>query len=139
MTEIHSGSPTLETRHSAKRLPGLLVVGLLATCIDISAAWVLGHVDLDPTARIAIALTPLPANIACLVLILRIIRRLDEFQKRVHFEAVVVAFLATGLAVFVYGYLQKAHAVGPFNVLFIWAFMAGFYAIGYGVAVRHYR
>jgi hypothetical protein len=139
MHERHLSAPTAETPRSTTRLPLLLLTGLLATMIDIGAAWVLSRIPLELTPRIAVALLPLPANITLLVLILRGIRRLDEFQKRIHFEAVVVAFLATGLAVFVYGYLQKAQAVGPFNVLFIWAFMAGFYGIGYAVAVRHYR
>ena len=71
--------------------------------------------------------------------VIRRIRRLDEFQKRVHFEAVVVGFLATGLAVFVYGYLQKAHAVAPLNMALVWAFMLLFYAIGYVIATNHYK
>jgi len=120
-------------------MPRILLVGLVGTFIDAGAAWVLARVPLDLPARIGVALLPLPANLTLLVLILQAVRRLDEFQKRVHLEAVVFAFLATGLAVFLYGYLQKARAVGPFNVLFIWAFMAVFYGIGYWVAARHYR
>jgi hypothetical protein len=139
MHEIPTGVPSAETQRSTRSPARLLLTALLASMIDFGAAWVLARVPLGPTARIAVALLPLPANIALLVLILRAIRRLDEFQKRIHFEAVVVAFLATGLAVFVYGYLQKAHAAGPFNVLFIWPFMVGFYAIGYAVALRHYK
>lgn len=121
------------------RLIVFLAVFLLATAIDIGAFWVLARIELGYTARIAVALTPLPADIALIVLALRRIRRLDEFQKRVHFEAVAVAFLSTGVAVFVYGYLQSAHAVGPLNAGLVWAFMLLFYAIGYLIAVRHYR
>jgi len=115
------------------------LVFLLATAIDIGAYWALGRVELGSTARIAVALTPLPADIALIVLVLRRIRRLDEFQKRVHFEAVTVAFLSTGVAVFVYGYLQKAHAVGPLDMGLVWAFMLLFYAMGYAIAVSHYK
>jgi hypothetical protein len=120
------------------RLIVFLVV-ILATAIDIGAFWALARIELGYTARIAVALTPLPADIALIVLALRRIRRLDEFQKRVHFEAVAVAFLSTGVAVFVYGYLQSAHAVGPLNAGLVWAFMLLFYAIGYFIAVRHYK
>jgi hypothetical protein len=112
---------------------------LLVTVIDFGAYWALNHIELGNTARIAVALTPLPADIVAIALALQRIRRLDEFQKRVHFEAVAVAFLSTGVAVFVYGYLQKADAVGPLNMGLVWGFMLVFYALGYFIAVNHYK
>ena len=115
------------------------VVLLLAAAIDIGAFWALGRIELGHAARIAVALTPLPADVALIVLVLLRIRRLDDFQKRVHFEAVTVAFLSTGVAVFVYGYLQRAHAAGPLNAGLVWAFMLLFYVIGYFIAVSHYK
>ncbi len=117
----------------------LIFVALLASAIDIGASLALRRPDLGSTARIAIALMPLPGNIALIVLVLRGIRKLDEFQKRIHFEAVTVAFLSTGVAVFVYGYLQKAQAVGPLNMGLVWAFMLIFYALGYLIAASHYK
>ena len=115
------------------------LVVLLVTAIDFGAYWALGRTELGSTARLVVALTPLPADIALIVLALRRIRRLDEFQKRIHFEAVTVAFLSTGVAVFVYGYLQKADAAGPLNMGLVWGFMLVFYAVGYFVAVNHYK
>ena len=50
-----------------------------------------------------------------------------------------MAFLSTGVAVFVYAYLQKARAVGPLNMGLVWAYMLAFYAIGYLIAVSHYK
>jgi len=111
----------------------------VATAIDISAWWALGHMELPATARIVVALLPLPGNIVLIAMVLRGIRKLDEFQKRIHFEAVTLAFLSTGVAVFVFGFLQKAHAVGPLNMGLVWAFMVIFYAIGYFIAVSHYK
>jgi hypothetical protein len=121
------------------RLMLFFLVLLLVTAIDFGAYWALGRFELGNTARIVVALTPLPADIVAIALALRRIRRLDEFQKRIHFEAVTVAFLSTGVAVFVYGYLQKADAVGPLNMGSVWGFMLVFYAIGYFVAVNHYK
>ncbi len=72
-------------------------------------------------------------------MIVRNVRKLDEFQRRVHLEAVVIAFLATGLAVLIYGYLQIAQAVGPLNMASVWGFMGIFYVLGYFIAARHYR
>jgi hypothetical protein len=72
----------------------LLATVLLSAVIDIGVSWALEHIELGRTARLAVALAPIPAKIAVIALILQAIRRLDEFQKRVHFEAVTVAFLS---------------------------------------------
>jgi hypothetical protein len=117
----------------------VICIATVAAAIDIGASLALRRPDLGTTTRIAIALLPLPGNIALIAIVLRAIRRLDDFQKRVHFEAVTVAFLSTGVAVFVYGYLQKAQAVGPLNIGLVWAFMLIFYAAGYFIAVSHYK
>jgi hypothetical protein len=111
----------------------------VATVIDVGVGWWLGRPGLEQNARIAIALLPIPANLALITLVVRAIRRLDDFLRQVHLEAVAIAFLLTGLAVFVYGYLERAQAVRPLNVAIVWLFMAIFYGIGYLVAVRHYR
>jgi hypothetical protein len=119
---------------------GPLVVTLcLATVIDVGAGWWLGRPGLGQNARIAIALLPIPANLMLVTRIVRTIRRLDDFLRQVHLEAVAIAFLLTGLAVFVYGYLERAQAVRPLNVAVVWLFMAIFYGIGYLIAARHYR
>lgn len=133
---VHTQHLTAARARSRSRI---FFVLFLATVIDIAAGWALSHLALSFAGRIAVALTPLPGNVMLLALILKEIRTLDEFQKRVHFEAVVVAFLSTGLAVFVYGYLQKARAVGPFNVGFVWSFMLITYAAGYAIAAKHYK
>ena len=117
----------------------LLIALLLFSAVDLTCAWMLNHADLGPTARIAVALLPAPGNLILIGMVLRRIRKLDEFQKRLHFEATVVGFLATGVIVFIYGFLQKAGAVSPLNTWYIWIFMAITYAAGYGIAVRHYR
>jgi hypothetical protein len=127
------------TRTRSRRGSLILLVTVVASAVDIAAGWALSRLPLSPAGRIAVALTPLPGNVVLLALILKTIRTLDEFQKRVHFEAVVVAFLSTGLAVFVYGYLQKARAVGPMNVGFVWSFMLITYAAGYAIAAKHYE
>ena len=139
MDSMHSAGRQLSRREARGYLLRLLFVALAATAIDISANYLLKQPGLSQPVRVAIALLPLPGNIALLVVVLQAVRRLDEFQKRIQFEAVVVAFLSTGVAVFVYGYLQKAQAAGPLNMGLVWLFMVVFYAIGYFVAVSHYK
>jgi hypothetical protein len=117
----------------------VIAIVLVASSIDIAASVLLRHPPPAVGERLALALMPLPGNIALLVLAIRAIRRLDEFQRRVHFEAVALSFLSTGIAVFIYGYLQKAQIAGPLNAGLVWAFMLLFYVIGYFVAASHYR
>ena len=112
---------------------------LLAAAADIAAALVLARSELEFAERLLAALLPLPLNIIVIVLVVTHIRRLDEFQRRVHFEAVVIGFITTGLAVLLYGYLQKAGIVGSVNVGLIWVPMTVFYCIGYLVAASHYK
>jgi hypothetical protein len=125
--------------NSVQPVGTLLGVLGVATAIDFGAGWLLGQPGFGSHARITFALMPIPANLVLVAVIVHRIRQLDEFLRHVHLEAVAIAFLLTGLAVFVYGYLQKAQAVPPLNVGIVWIFMAGFYGIGYLVAVRHYR
>ena len=119
--------------------PTPVTVAPLVAATDLATSWVLAKMELGQTARVAIALLPIPANVWLIAIMLRTLRRLDEFLKRVQFEAVAVAFLTTGLAALTYGQLQKAQVVGPLNVGLIWGFMAVSYALGYAVAARRYR
>ena len=119
--------------------PTPVTVALLVAATDIVTSWLLARMELNQTARVAIALLPIPANVWLIAIILRTLRRLDEFLKRIQFEAVAVAFLTTGMAALTYGQLQTAHVVGSLNGGTIWAFMLVSYVLGYAIAARHYR
>jgi len=119
--------------------PTPVTVALLVAATDIVTSLLLARMELGQTARVAIALLPIPANVWLIAIILRTLRRLDEFLKRIQFEAVAVAFLTTGMAALTYGQLQTAQVVGPLNGGTIWAFMLVSYVLGYAVAARHYR
>ena len=119
--------------------PTPVTVALLVAATDIVTSLLLARMELGQTARVAIALLPIPANVWLIAIILRTLRRLDEFLKRIQFEAVAVAFLTTGLAALTYGQLQTAEVVGPLNGGTIWAFMLVSYVLGYVIAARHYR
>src|SRR5262245_43871771 len=130
MDEVHYKSRSLNIPRPSASLARFLVALLLASAIDKTASWMLEHLELTRLARVFIAILPVPGNVTLIAMILRRVRKLDEFQQRVHFEAVVVAFLSTGVAVFIYGFLQAAQVVGPLNSGVFWIFMLVFYAIG---------
>ena len=119
--------------------PTPITVALLVAATDIVTSLLLARKELGQPTRVAIALLPIPANVWLIAIILRTLRGLDEFLKRIQFEAVAVAFLTTGLAALTYGQLQAAQVVGPLNVGLIWGFMLVSYVLGYAVAARHYR
>jgi hypothetical protein len=125
-----------KSAHPAGTLLGILCV---ASAIDIGAGWMLRQPGFGRQARMAFALLPIPGNLVLVAAIVRTLRQLDDFLRHVHLEAVAIAFMLTGLAVFIYGYLQEAQVVRPLNVGIVWIFMALSYGIGYAVAVRHYR
>src|SRR5271163_2572021 len=114
---------TRASSHAARIFWAVLTVG---TAIDITAGWLLRQPDYGPHSRILFALLPIPLNLVLVALIVRRIRQLDEFLRHVHLEAVATAFLLTGVAVFVYGYLQQAHVVHPLNFGIVWIFMVVF-------------
>ncbi len=122
--------------HTARAFWAVLAVG---SAIDITAGWLLRQPGYGPQARVLFALLPIPLNLVLVALIVRRIRQLDEFLQHVHLEAVAIAFLLTGVAVFIYGYLQQAHVVHALNFGIVWIFMVVFYGIGYLIAARHYR
>ncbi len=122
-----------------RRIATLLITLSLATAVDLLTAYLLGRPGLGAWARILVALLPIPMNLLLVALIVGTIRKLDEFLRQVHLEAIAIAFLLTGLAVFVYGFLQKAQAVRDLNMGIVWIFMVVFYGTGYVVAIRHYR
>jgi hypothetical protein len=121
---------------SARTFWTVLGVG---TAVDITAGWLLRQPGYGQLARIAFALLPIPLNLVLVALIVRWIRSLDEFLRQVHLEAVAIAFLLTGVAVFIYGYLQQARVVHSLNFGIVWIFMVVFYGLGYLIAARHYR
>ena len=129
----------LHSKPSAAGMAWFWTIALAATAIDIGAYLALERGDFGQTARTILALAPLPGNVILIVLVLSGIRMLDEFQKRVQLEAVALAFLASTVALFVYGYLQKAHLVGPLPGGLAWAGMWLLYGLGYATSVRHYR
>jgi hypothetical protein len=131
--------PTTTERAPSRPARTFWAVLGVGTAIDFAAGWLLAQPGYGPHARIVFALLPIPMNLVLVALVVRRIRQLDEFLRHVHLEAVAIAFLLTGVAVFVYGYLQQAHVVHPLNFGIVWIFMVVFYGIGYVIAARHYR
>ena len=93
-------------------------------------------VDQD-ALRAIIAVVPVVPTILGLVAILRSIRRMDELERRVHFEAVAFAFAATALLTFTYGLLENVD-FPRISLTWILPLMVALWGLGQVVARRRY-
>ncbi len=98
------------------RLRRKLVLGGLAVLTAaslIASAAVLRGTDYPPAGRLAIALIPAPMLAALMWQMLACVRRLDELQKRMLFEAIAFGVASGWALMFLYNLLYKADAGLP--------------------------
>jgi hypothetical protein len=62
----------------------------------------------DSPWRYPAALLPIAPSALAMVAFLRFLRRMDELQQRIQIEAIGIAFGATALLTFSYGFLENA-------------------------------
>lgn len=116
----------------------------LALAMALYTVLLLGAKAIDhayhPTGggQIALALLPTIGCVAALVVILRGIRRMDEFQRRIQFEAIAFAFAGTALGTFSYGFLEGA-GLPRMPTFAVWPVMAVLWIVGQQLACRRYR
>ncbi|MHC5306235.1 hypothetical protein [Bartonella sp. LJL80] len=84
------------------------------------------------------ALLPMvPAFVICWVVVGQL-RRLDEMQRQMQFEALALAFAATALLTFSYGFLENI-GYPKLSMFAIWPLMATLWIIGTLVSYWRYR
>lgn len=113
---------------------GLAMVAYAATLF--LSIWL---IDANPDApwRYAVALLPmLPAG-AVVVAVLRQLRRIDELQRQIQFEALAFAFAGTALLTFGYGFVENV-GLPHLNWFWVWPIMAILWALGSALAARRY-
>jgi hypothetical protein len=96
-------------------------------------------VSLTGVERAIIALLPVPAFVALIVLMMRQVSRLDGLMQRVALEAAAFAAMTTGVLALTYGQLEKARVVPHLNPGFLVAALFVTYSIGHLVSIRRYR
>lgn len=98
----------------------------------------LARADLSAAVRAAISLAPmLPGLLLCWAVV-RQLRRLDELQLRIQFEALGFAFAASALLTFSYGFLEIA-GLPKLSLFVVWPLMAVMWMLGLLIAARRYR
>ena len=124
----------LRSSYVKELLSTLTVYGVVL----VGSIELLKHSDFAPGWQAAIALTPMLACVAAAWVILREIRRMDELQRRIQFEALGFAFAVTALATFSYGFLEGL-GWPRLSMFDVWPLMAGLWVVGLAMARRRYR
>ncbi|MCV2358268.1 MULTISPECIES: hypothetical protein [Roseateles] len=116
---------------------GLALLAYAALLIA-SIAWLNGDPNLGSPWRDLIALSPMLGGGLAVWAILRQLRRLDELQQRVQFEALALAFAGTAFISFSYGFLEGL-GYPRLSMFVIWPLMAVLWMLGLLLAARRYK
>jgi hypothetical protein len=96
---------------------------------------------LEKPLAIAAALFPVPFFVWWLVMLVRSAKYLDELQRRIHLEALTVAYPLVLVFLLTLGLLELAIELNPddWSYRHAWAYMPLFYFIGLGMARKRYE
>jgi hypothetical protein len=107
---------------------GLLVGGIKAD----------QYFHFEGPVRFLVAAAPMIGCVLALIAIMRRIRKMDEFQRRIQFEALVFGFASTAMITLTWGFLEGAGAP-RFPVFGVWPLMGFTWFIGGVIAKLRYR
>ena len=118
----------------------LLVEALLAAAAVMACAYWQRGFAIGSAPRIALAAVEGAAFGFIIVRTLMSLRRLDELGQRIHFEAITLAFAATGIAIVSYEFVERAGGLPAVRWgLYLWPLMTLFWLAGLVVVGRRYR
>ncbi|CAN5162744.1 hypothetical protein BH09PSE6_BH09PSE6_05990 [soil metagenome] len=111
---------------------------MLYASLLLGVNWVDDRFHPTGGARIALALLPMLGCFAALFAILRAVRRMDELQRQIQFEALAFAFAVTALGTFGWGFLEDA-GLPHLRAFAVWPVMATAWIVGKLIANRRYQ
>ena len=115
-------------------------LGLLWLAMYFGARMILKQDGLGTGIRVGIALLPVPVFAAFLWHAIRSIRGADEFVRRIHLEALAMAFPLTLLLLTTLALMQRAVALSfeDWSYAHVWVYLPIFYLGGLTLAHRRY-
>lgn len=119
-----------------------LLAALLWLSVFAGARFALdADLGLSPAARVAIAVAPVLPYGLFLWAIVAHVRSLDELHRRVHLEALAIAFLLAMLLLMTLGLVDVAVGLSPddFSLRHVWAFLPVLYFGALAFVWRRYR
>ena len=88
--------------------------------------------------RIPIVLLPVIPSCCVPIVVIRLLRRVDEFHRKFHIEALAFAFTGTAILSFTYGWLQVA-GFPQVSWLYVWPLMGVMWIVGGMWSAQRYR
>lgn len=118
----------------------LVSAGILWVLSYLGARGALQKLDLEPWLRWVVALSPAVPTVLFLWLLYRSIRSLDELERRIHLEALVLAYPLGVLLLMTLGLLQLATVLPAedWSYRHVWVYLPIFYLTGLAFARRRY-
>ena len=129
---------------ATSRRSGILVIAagavLMTAYLGFVAVTKRGE-HLAPIVRVAAGLLAVAAFGLFIAAEIRVLRGLDEMQRRIQLEALAIAYPTAILLVFTLGVLERAGIVvwGFQRLRDVWPLVALPYVIGLAIATRRYR
>ena len=119
----------------------VISAAVLWTLVYFLARWLLDNRQLQDSLRVVVALTPIVPFAIFLVLMLAGIRQMDELHRRVHLEALAIAFPLTMLLLMLLGLLQLVIPLSPedWSYRHVWQFLPLLYFLGLAFTWRRYQ
>ena len=120
-------------------------MGIISTLTWILAYFIargiLENDQLSEGLRLVVALVPIIPFALFLMSVLAGIRELDELQRRVHLEALAIAFPLTMLLLMSLGLVELVIPLSPddWSYRHVWQFLPPFYFLGLAFTWRRYQ
>lgn len=126
---------------SRRDLTWSVVWGVLFVVAYSGAAMITRNFDLSVAAKVGVILTPVPFFALFLLAEVRMLRQLDEMQKRIQLEALALAFPCSLLLLMTLGLLQRVITLPPEDLSYrhVWPLVALLYFVGLVIARRRYQ
>lgn len=123
----------------ARQTGRLLMLAAAVAIAIVAAAWWGRQLPLRSPGRIALALFQGAVTAVLIVAMVRPMRQYDELQRRIHLEALAIAFVGTAVLSSAYGFLVNAGLPDIDWADWIWPGMVVLWVIGLMIANRRYR
>ena len=125
-------------RQSSKRYMMEFGGTMLAYSVVLIVSLMFLRENPDSSWRIPVTVAPVIPIIFVMLAVIRGVRRMDEMRKHIHLEAVIIAFLATVILCFSYGFLENV-GFPSFNTMWVGVAMICLWGIGQLLANRKYQ
>lgn len=88
---------------------------------------------------IAVAVAPMLPALGVAAASIIAYRQLDELQRRITAEGIMVGFVFAAVTTFTYGFLENVSVVPTLSAFVVWPLLAAGWLVGTVVAKRRYR